>query len=571
MLQHHISIKEQLQEKVLKILTNNSDNIFSYLITMLYLYALSTGLSRKVELKSFINSIKAPFIKKNEGIFISITINGHIVYWAPNNISLILISLLRRKWPKVHPQEKNIAHNIDKILTNISQKLEKKITFQYFLKINKLGYILHGSPSEQAQSNGEVFFIQSEFNQPKKVKENKHTLSNDGCKLTTTEINISLFDKFLSQLRQLLNKLPDIDESDKKNKLKSILNQAKNEACNLTQLIAIWGSYMLKNGTRKTQTPAISTVINYTLVNSKIMSDILGNIALLSLEDVEISTLFEMIIELNNSNKSSISALLSFNDFLAESFQRKDIYLGDIAWKNSGIDTRTFSNEEVLKLLNDNIFTSNELFFIQIIAETGCRASEAYSLLPSDLDLIARCIQFRKNKLDLLKNSTSRRSFPFKRLSNGLVEKINEVSRTDVNRALFKVNDKDKKQCSYNMFCLNLNTKIREILNINLSLKHFRHFRARELFINRDKLSLRKTWQVSALMGHASPQTTQRHYIQNIFKSNEKISMTDEELSIIFDIKLATIRQHRKRYFQYESVGLANANLSMKYITEGEG
>jgi integrase len=571
MLQQQILIKDLLQTNVLKILTNDTHYNFSYLMSTCYLYALSTGLSRKVEPKNFINSIKAPFIKKFGAVFVSITINGHVVYWAPNNISLILISLLRDKWPKVNPKEKNITHNIDKILSSINHNIDKKITFKYFLRINKLGYLLRGSPSEQAQSDGEVFFTQSESDHSKKMEVDKHVLSNDEYKLNTTKVNIPLFGEFLSKLRQLLNKLPDIDEPDKKDKLKSILNQAKKEACNLTQLISAWGSYMLKKGTRKTQTPAVSTVINYTLVNSKILSDILGNIALLSLDDVELSTLFEMIIELNSSNKNSISALLSFNDFLAESFQREDIYLGDIAWKNSGIDTRTFSAEEVLTLLNDDIFTPDELFFMQILAEVGCRESEAYSLLSSDFDLIAQCIQFRKNKLDSLKNSTSRRPFSFKRLSNGLVEKINDISGKGVNSAIFNVNEEDGKQSSYKMFCLNLNTKIRKVLNNNLSLKHFRHFRARVLFLNRDKFSLRDTWQVSALMGHASPKTTQRHYIQNIFKSNAKIPMTDEELSIIFKIKLATIRQHRKRYFQYEPVALANANLSIKYITETEG
>lgn len=571
MLQQQILVKALLQAKILKILTNEIHDNFSYLITICYLYALSTGLSHKVELKKFINGIKNPFIKTLDGIFISIIIDKHVVYWAPNNLCLILINLLKSGWPKVNPQEKNITHNIDKTLTNLSQKLEQKITFQYFLRINKLGYILHSSPCVQAQSNGEVFFVQSELNQSQKMEVDKHILSHEQYTLTTTKVNIPIFDEFLSKLRQLLNKLPDIDESDKKNKLKSILNQAKDEACNLTQLIATWGSYMLKNGTRKTSTPAVSTIINYSLVNSKIISDILGNVSLLSLDDVEISTLFEMIIELNKSNKNSISALLSFNDFLAESFKRKDIYLGDIAWGNSGIDKRTFSVEEVLKLLNDDIFTPNELLFIQIISETGCRESEAYSLLSSDLDLIAQCIQFRKNKLDSLKNPTSRRRFPFKRLSNNLVEKINGISTKEVNSAIFNVNEKGEKQCSYKIFCLNINTKIRQVLNTNLSLKHLRHFRARDLFLNRDKLSLRATWQTSALIGHASPKTTQRHYIQNIFKSNDKVSMSDEELSIIFKIKLATIRQHRKRYFQYEPVTLANANLSMKYITEKEG
>ena len=88
--------------------------------------------------------------------------------------------------------------------------------------------------------------------------------------------------------------------------------------------------------------------------------------------------------------------------------------------------------------------------------------------------------------------------------------------------------------------------------------------------MNRNKSSLRDLWQVSALIGHSSPKTTQRNYIHNILQKNEKIPISDEDLSKIFNIKLATIRQHRKRHFQNETVALANAHLSIKYVIKNK-
>tara|TARA_A200000159_G_scaffold127296_4_gene122843 strand:+ start:7354 stop:11739 length:4386 start_codon:yes stop_codon:yes gene_type:complete len=572
MLQHHIYILEQLQEKILKILTADTHSNFSYLMSACYLYALATGLSYKTDLKNFIKSVQAPLIKKNGSIFVAIKANNNLVNWAPNNISLILINLVRAKWPKVYPAEKNINHNIEKLLRTISLNTGEETTFQYFLKVNKLGYILNASPCEYAQSNGEVLFIQDENISDKATKNTitpPSTVS-DKVQLTKANVDIPIYNNFLSKLRLLSNQLSDMEHVEKKDKLKAALKEGEKEHCNLTQLISFWGSYMLANGTRKTLTPAVSTIISYMLSNSKLLSEFLRSTPLLSLDDVEISTLFEMIIELNNSSKNSVSALLSFNDFLAETFQRKDIYLGDIAWRNSGIDKRTFSNEEVVKLLNDEIFTPNELFFIQILAEVGCRESEAYTLLPSDFDLIAQSIQFRKNKLGSLKTPSSRRPFTFKRLSDGLIEKIYAASILGTNSTIFNVNVENEKQSSYKDFCLKLNSKIRKVLNNHLSLKHFRHFRARELFMDRNKSSLRDLWQVSALIGHSSPKTTQRNYIQNILQKNDKAPISDDDLSKIFNIKLATIRQHRKRYFQNESVALANAHLSIKYIIKNE-
>ena len=101
-------------------------------------------------------------------------------------------------------------------------------------------------------------------------------------------------------------------------------------------------------------------------------------------------------------------------------------------------------------------------------------------------------------------------------------------------------------------------------------MKHARHTLARKKFLDNPCLSLRDIWQDAADMGHASPSTSQHHYIHDVFQENRLYPISEDFLVALTGINKAAIRKMRTRLPMTSkcTVKLMNSQVFLRILTK---
>ncbi|MBA6349861.1 tyrosine-type recombinase/integrase [Colwellia sp. BRX8-9] len=323
---------------------------------------------------------------------------------------------------------------------------------------------------------------------------------------------------------------------------------------------ARFGGFMLENGTRKKENPAISTMFTYISL-IKAISLLLENRTLASLNEFELCSLFEQVLEIKGDNKKTISELLNLFTFLNETFGKSLGMLELVISSTENVDKNLIWDWEVELILQSNELSALDKLFVQTVYEAGSRITEAYQLIGEDIDTVGELLHFRTNRLGAMKNRYSTRYIPFSDLTDSLV--VSLLSNTQkMKEAIFDFDELKKEQISFNNFCMNINATIKKELSRNVSLKHLRHSRARIKFIdNKDNFSLRNFFQAAGRMGHNNLQTSQKHYIHSAFEENSLIEVNDDDAASLMNITSANLRTLRSRF------RIANENNTMNNKT----
>ncbi len=540
---------------------------FTDKLALSYMYALSDNLNHKTDIKDYLTLIQKGVALSNQAVYLTNRVESGISNWFPNTKQLLLISYLKHNWPSVSPTQRNLENSINKLLNVVTKDTDLKVlTLTQYISFFRYSYIFKRSPAEYKQQNGEGLYTlnrkslaSAKFKEDLKFNETNVDLIVGGvfAEVSTSIESLNLID----DLKPLRNSIRNNKRLEQRTEFKRVLEKYITSSDEFAYVLAHWGVYMLNHGTRKKDSPAISTLITYLSVNTHTFNNLLSGKSILEMHDFECSCLIEEVLEINGTGKHQLSAILNFIDFLEIAANKKNILIEAAFIDIEHVDVNYFSDDEIQKLRQAQ-WSEEDRLYIEILIQIGCRPSEAYSRLVSDIDTTGECLQFRTNILSKLKNEFSIRPFPFSKLTEDLVQSLIKVKNAyEGNRPIFDVSEQSNDQVNYKAFCYSLNLKIKSILKRNVSIKHFRHSFSRKQFIANPNSSLRCIWQDSSLMGHSSPATSQKNYSHDVFQENRHVPISDTLLSSIGLIKEATIRKIRSRKFKKKDTEIANSRI----------
>jgi integrase len=546
-----------------------SNVTFTDKLALSYLYALSDNLNHKTEIKDYLTSLKGGMVLTRDAVYLINRVDGEESHWFPNTKQLLLISNLKYNWPSVSPTQRNLTKSIRKLLNIVMKDAGLKVLqLTQYISFFRYNYIFKRSAAEYKQQKGKGLFTfnHKSLSSKEDLKINKINLNLvDGIvfeKVSTSVESLNLID----ELKPIRNSIRNMKRLEQRTEFKKIIDKYITSSDEFAYVLANWGLYMLQHGIRKTTSPAISTLITYLSVNTKTFNELLAGKSLLEMHDFECSCLIEEVLEINGTGKHQLSSILNFIDFLEVAANKKNILIEAVFSDIDRVDVNYFSDDEIEKL-REAQWGEEERLCIEVLLETGCRPSEAYSRIVNDIDVIGKSLQFRTNILSKLKNEFSIRPFPFSKLSEDLVQLLIKVkSLHEGKRPIFDVSEESYDQVNYKRFCYSLNKKIKSLLKRNISIKHFRHTFSRKQFIANPNSSLRSVWQDSALLGHSSPATSQHNYIHDAFQENQHLPISDSFLSATGLIKEATIRKKRSRNFKHLNTEIANSHILLNSL-----
>ena len=551
-LQQAKTFSHRLEEMIKNRFTSKSCN-FTEKVALSYIFSLTDNLSSKVLIKDYLALLKSTLYINEKTAHFNYVVNDIGMKWYPNTLQLLLIKGLKDNWPSNSPTVRNLSNSINNILQQISVECNLEIfTLNDLKKLFRYSFIFNSSAAEYNQK--ELISLFSFFEK----KEAKNLNLNVKEKVTTTRTlrsqdssnnnkeAISLND----ELKSLNSSLRTKKRLLVREELKGILNKYLNSNSEFAYVLSSWGLDMLANGTRKTISPAPSTILTYLIVNTSTFINILSDQCLLQMNDFEISCLFDEVLEINGVNKHTLSSLLNFSDFLAAAANKSNIIIDSNMWSVESVDINYFSDHEI-ETLREHEWESEERIFIELLIQSGGRCSEVYALIYDDIDIIGNSVQLRTNRLSRLKNRFSIRPISFDFISLEVINKLKTLKEAHKKtQPIFDWSYTEEKQKNYKSYCFSVNKKIQNILKRKVNIKHFRHTFASSNFRKNKKSSLRSIWQDAATLGHSSPFTSQKHYIHDVFNENRIHPIDDFFLSEITGLKQATIRKKRSRLYK---------------------
>lgn len=333
---------------------------------------------------------------------------------------------------------------------------------------------------------------------------------------------------------------------------------------------AKYGLYMLENGTRKKDAPAVPTMVTYISL-IKTISLLLDGTNILSLDDFQLCSLFEQVQEIKGNNKSTNSSLLNLFTYLNEARDMSLKKMDLVILSTEKVDKNLLWDWEVKAILESDELSELDKLFILILFECGPRITEAYQLIGEDIDIVGELLHLRTNRLGKMKNRYSIRCLPMQDLSEELVVGLLSNAK-NMKSAIFDFDKTQNKQNDFRGFCLRINDTIKKVTERNVSLKHLRHSRVRAKFLaHKNETSLRSYYQDAGNIGHSNLLTGQKNYIQSVFEENMLIEASDEDTAAFLDITPANVRQKRCRFRNKNPTNkmtntMLNAFLSMEYI-----
>lgn len=329
---------------------------------------------------------------------------------------------------------------------------------------------------------------------------------------------------------------------------KTLLKASEFSDNDLIKEFVQYGLFMLENGTRKKRNPAISTVVGY-LSAAPLIEKLLEGKSLKSLSSLELTILFEEFEEVKGQKSQTHASLLNLFTYLNTTYKLKLDEIDLTISSESGTDANVFWSHEFKALIDSSIFTQEEELFITTLYETKARISEIYQLTTNDISLISRALFIRINTLGGLKNSQSARTIFFDSLPHGIVVTLTQLkTETKRNQPIFDVDKNTNTQKDFEKYKKIINRKIRAVLNRQVSLKHFRHSSLiEEPSKPNTETSLQASFECCALRGHATPATTDKHYIHSCPMGNKVMGLTTKQIKELTGSSEETVKKQRQR------------------------
>ena len=159
-----------------------------------------------------------------------------------------------------------------------------------------------------------------------------------------------------------------------------------------------------------------------------------------------------------------------------------------------------------------------------------------------------------------MKNFSSTRYFPFSKLSAALLcefENDSFFKRKANNIPIFG----DETYRTFIKFSSDTNKSLKKHIRDDISIKLFRHTKARAFFINIESNSIREHFQYSAYIGHANIGITHKHYIQSVYEKNELIEISDADTQLLLNITFGAFKKRKERLVTDEKNSLLKNSL----------
>ncbi|TRX57969.1 site-specific integrase [Thalassomonas sp. M1454] len=556
--QQFLIVHKSVDARLFDLIDVNNDKKFKEIVVLNYFSALLRNLPKYVSLAQFIEMISVPAEIRNGQYYFPITHGKSQYNWFPSTNILAFIKTFRKK---LSTSKITISTPvIEKVKNEISAITNTRITVDKVKKLGKYSALFYSSPSEWNQRIGNVLFPRQNIpanSKPFKEKRNFKISSNS-----------EEFLSFIHEINDIRNNYNAMRASEYRIELQKVLTKHELSCCPLTNFYTQWGQLMIDTGTVKAGSPAVSTICQYLAEPSLLALDYSQLLNIFVGDEYDQAETFEEILDGENSTENSHPVLMNLQRFLVLGLGKSPIPFSSNFHKEIHVNTNVFSEEEIKKLVTNNIFEDKEKLFISLLIDTGARVSEIYYLINRDVSEKFSHIIFRNNALKRLKNRHSRRVFSFNELSDETLSLLYEIKsivdpktgkKLAKQAAIFDREGLSLNQPTYNQFKNTLNLKIQEIIGRPITLRSIRHYFASQKFNNNNYTSYREVWQYSAIQGHASPDSTQLYYIQDAFAENPIIPITSIQLSQFTGLSVDNIRQIRSRKYRGIEKEISNA------------
>jgi hypothetical protein len=264
------------------------------------------------------------------------------------------------------------------------------------------------------------------------------------------------------------------------------------------------------------------------------------------MDKYELTSIYEFVQDKFENKKEINSALLNLFTYLKLKYNAELCPIDLSTNSTTKIDTNVIWPTEAETFINADYITKTQKTFTHILYDVGCRNIEAHSLFSRDVDEKVGLLHFRSNAYHRMKNFSSTRYFPFSKLSTELLWEFE-------NDSFFKSKAKnipifgDETYRTFIKFSSDTNKLLKKHIRDDISIKLFRHTKARAFFINIESNSLREHFQYSAYVGHANIGITHKHYIQSVHEKNELVEISDADTQLLLNISPGAFKKRKER------------------------
>ncbi len=336
-----------------------------------------------------------------------------------------------------------------------------------------------------------------------------------------------------------------------------LIYQASNNY--LIKEFSMFGLYMCEHGTRKNKSRMVNTIFRYLSI-IKIFSSFDPKLDLSKMDKYELTSIYEFVQDKFENKKEINSALLNLFTYLKLKYNAKLCPIDLSTTSIAKIDANVIWPSEAETFINADYITKTQKTFTHILYDVGCRNIEAHSLFSRDVDAKVGLLHFRSNAYHRMKNFSSTRYFPFSKLSAALLcefENDSFFKRKANNIPIFG----DETYRTFIKFSSDTNKSLKKHIRDDISIKLFRHTKARAFFINIESNSIREHFQYSAYIGHANIGITHKHYIQSVYEKNELIEISDADTQLLLNITFGAFKKRKERLVTDEKNSLLKNSL----------